>query len=48
MNAIFYRYNGVYDKDPYKHKNAKKLDYISYENMEKWLRMALKSYMIGV
>ena len=26
--------DGVYDKDPYKYKNAKKLDYISYEDME--------------
>ena len=31
---IFTDTNGVYDKDPYKYKNAKKLDYISYEDME--------------
>lgn len=31
---IFTDTKGVYDKDPYKYKNAKKLDYISYEDME--------------
>ena len=39
---IFTDTNGVYDKDPYKHKNAKKLDYISYDDMEKMAKNGAK------
>ena len=32
---IFTDTDGIYDKDPNKYSNAKKLEYISYEDMDK-------------
>ena len=39
---IFTDTNGIYDKDPYKYKNAKKLDYIKYDDMEKMAKNGAK------
>lgn len=39
---IFTDTDGIYDKDPNKYSNAKKLEYISYEDMDKLVRNGAK------